>query len=48
MLLQQLAFKFGPLPESVTGTVHAARPEEVRKWALRILTADTLAAVFDR
>jgi predicted transposase YdaD len=45
MLVQQLTLKFGPLPEAVSETVHAASSDQIQTWAARVLTADTLNQV---
>lgn len=45
ILVQQLTLKFGPLPEAVSETVHAAPSDQIQTWAARILTADTLDQV---
>jgi hypothetical protein len=40
--MQLLAVKFGPLPETARGVVHAASIERLETWTARVLTADTL------
>jgi hypothetical protein len=42
-----LTVKFGPLPVSVPKTVHAAFIGQVKAWAARAVTAETLDQVFD-
>jgi predicted transposase/invertase (TIGR01784 family) len=46
-LVEMLTVKFGPLPESVPQTVHAASSAQIKAWAARAVTADTLDQVFD-
>jgi hypothetical protein len=46
-LVEMLTVKFGPLPDSVPKTVHAASTSEIKAWAARAVTADTLDQVFD-
>ena len=46
-LVEMLAVKFGPLPESVAKTVHAASIDQIKAWAARAVTAETLDRVFD-
>ena len=41
-LLQLLILKFGPLPQAVLDTVHAASTDQLETWTARVLTADTL------
>jgi len=38
--------KFGPLPDSVPKTVHAASVGQIKAWAARAVTAETLDQVF--
>ncbi|NNH72336.1 hypothetical protein HLB23_21155 [Nocardia uniformis] len=45
-LVEQLESKFGPLPAETVAMVRAARIAQVRQWAARVLTADTIDAVF--
>ena len=45
-LVEMLTVKFGPLPESVPKTVHAASIDQVKAWAARAVTAETLDQVF--
>lgn len=45
MLVELLTLKFGPLPPAASQTVYAASPEQLRTWAARALTADTLDQV---
>ena len=47
MLLEQLAGRFGPVPTDVAQHVQAGSAEELRRWGLRLLTARTLAGVFE-
>lgn len=46
VLMRQLTKKFGELPEGVRTRVDEAREEELNAWAERVLTADSLEAVF--
>jgi hypothetical protein len=46
-LVEMLTVKFGPLPESVPKTVHAASVGQIKAWAARAVTAETLDRVFD-
>jgi hypothetical protein len=45
-LVEMLTVKFGPLPESVAETVHAASAGQIKAWATRAVTAETLDQVF--
>jgi hypothetical protein len=45
-LVEMLTIKFGPLPESLPKTVHAASIDQIRAWAARAVTAETLDQVF--
>lgn len=47
LFLSQLAIKFGPLPPAVTERVRQADMTEVTTWALRMLTATTLAETLE-
>ncbi len=47
LLLTMLEAKLGPLTGAVEARVKAATPAELTAWATRILTAGTLADVFD-
>ena len=47
LLLTLLDAKLGPLTSAVEARVKAATPAELTAWATRILTATTLAEVFD-
>ncbi len=47
VLLAQIEAKLGPVTEDVRTRVNAATPAEQIAWATRILTAATLADVFD-
>lgn len=46
LLLRQLDARFGPLPIAVVARVHAASAADLERWALAVLSAPTLAAVF--
>jgi hypothetical protein len=46
-LVEVLKARFGPLPESVLKTVHAASLDQMRAWTTRAVTAETLDQVFD-
>jgi predicted transposase/invertase (TIGR01784 family) len=45
-LVQVLTVKFGPLPESVSRTVHRASSDQIQAWTARAVTAETLEHVF--
>jgi len=45
-LVQVLTVKFGPLPASVSQTVHGASSGQVQAWTARAATAETLDQVF--
>jgi len=47
MLLRQLGRKFGPINESTRACVLAADAEQLLIWGERILSAETLAEVFE-
>ena len=47
MLLRQLARKFGPINEPTRARVLAADAEQLLIWGERILSAETLAEVFE-
>jgi hypothetical protein len=40
-LVEMLTVKFGPLPDGVPKTVHAASVEQIKAWAARAVTAET-------
>jgi hypothetical protein len=42
MVLEQMAFKFGALPENITEAVQNLAEESLREIAHRVLTAQTL------
>lgn len=46
LLLRQLDARFGPLPIAVVARVHAAPAADLERWAIAVLSAPTLAAVF--
>jgi hypothetical protein len=46
-LVEMLTVKFGSLPDSVPKTVHAAPIDQIKAWAARAITAETLDEVFD-
>jgi predicted transposase/invertase (TIGR01784 family) len=46
LLLQQLTRKFGPLPDSTRQRITNASPADLDAWALNLLDAPTLEAVF--
>ena len=46
ILLKQLALKFGPLSDAHIAQVQASSVEELELYAERVLTADSLDAVF--
>ncbi|MEC3956392.1 Rpn family recombination-promoting nuclease/putative transposase [Nocardia sp. CDC153] len=46
-LLEQLALRFGPIPASIADRVHNSSIAQLRQWTARVLTADTLAKVFE-
>jgi hypothetical protein len=41
-LVQILTLKFGPLPQSALGVVHAGSTDQLETWTSRVLTAHTL------
>ena len=45
-LLRQLAARFGELPAEVVDRVRSASIEELDRWALQVLDAETLESVF--
>ena len=45
-LIEGLTAKFGPLPDNVPKTVHAASAEQIKAWNARAMTAKTLDEVF--
>lgn len=47
MLLAQLTDKFGTLPDDVTSRLNQGSDADLKRWAHRILRADTLVEVFD-
>jgi hypothetical protein len=47
VLLEQLAAKFGPVPDEASARVMAASDATLRRWSLRVLTETTLARVLD-
>ncbi|RJO73576.1 hypothetical protein D5S18_20485 [Nocardia panacis] len=46
LLINLLTFKFGTLPAAVSYLVHHADVADLDRWALRVLTAENLDAVF--
>ena len=46
LLLDQLVYRFGKLPEPVVARVKAGTPEELGEWGRRVLSAPSLDAVF--
>ena len=46
LLTEQLALKFGELPRHYLARLQAATVEDIERYAERIFTADTLAAMF--
>lgn len=47
VLLEQLSARFGALPGDLEARVHGADVETIRRWAVRILSAQTLDEVFE-
>ena len=47
ILRQQLIQKFGPLPQSAQQRLSSASSEQLEAWALNLLNASTLEAVFN-
>ena len=45
-LIEGLTAKFGPLPDNVPKTVHAASADQIKAWNARAMTAKTLDEVF--
>ena len=46
ILLDQLTIKFGDLSETVRRTVREATLPDLETWSRRIITADTIDAIF--
>lgn len=46
LLLRLLTVRFGPPTDATAARVHAASPSEIELWAVAVLSAPTLAAVF--
>ena len=46
LLLRLLDARFGPLPIAVVARVHAAPAADLERWAIAVLTARDLDAVF--
>ena len=46
LLLQQLEWRFGALPEAATARISQAGKSELERWARRILDATSLDDVF--
>ena len=46
LLLELLAFKFGPQPESVAERLAGASQAELLRWSKSVLSAETLESVF--
>jgi predicted transposase/invertase (TIGR01784 family) len=42
-----LSLRFGPLPDDVTARLRAATETELTRWTARVLSAESLARVFD-
>ena len=47
MLRELLTLKLGPLPEDVAQRLRNGTEAELLRWSARVLSADSLAAVFD-
>ena len=45
-LIDGLTAKFGPLPDNVPKTEHAASADQIKAWNARAMTAKTLDDVF--
>ena len=45
-LVEMLTVKFGPLPDSVPQKVHGASVTQIKAWAARAVTAETLDQIF--
>ena len=45
ILLEQLSARFGTLPEAIVERVRAARPAQLKRWAVQVLTAASLPEV---
>ena len=45
-LVEMLTVKFGPIPDSVAQMVGAASIGQIKAWAARAVTAETLDQVF--
>ena len=48
MLQRQLQRRFGELPSWVTARLRDAAPEQLERWAERLLEVDTLQSLFER
>jgi hypothetical protein len=46
LLVKLITIKFGELPREYQARLEAATNEEIERYSERVLTADTLAAVF--
>ena len=46
LLVKQLVHKFGELPSEYVSRITAASDEQLERYAVRLLTVDTLARVF--
>ncbi len=45
LMLEMLGARFGTLPESIAGRIRSADPAQLKRWALRVLTAASLSDV---
>ena len=48
LVQRQLTRRFGPLSAAHEETLHAASPEDLERWALRLLDARSIDEVFAR
>ncbi|MEC3917460.1 DUF4351 domain-containing protein [Nocardia sp. CDC160] len=46
-LLELLTMRFGPVPASVAERVRNSSIDQLQQWTARILTAETLAKIFE-
>jgi hypothetical protein len=46
IVLGQLETKFGALPSEVSSRVRSAQPEQLEEWSRRLLSAESLDALF--
>ncbi|MEC3917461.1 Rpn family recombination-promoting nuclease/putative transposase [Nocardia sp. CDC160] len=47
-LLELLALRFGPVPTPIAERVHSSSIDQLQQWTARVLTAETLAKIFEQ